>query len=63
LGKAVGEPFFDTVRLLHRYLLLRYYIGKSITAVATACLVLAALSGLYLRWPARPWLTETGATR
>jgi sulfite reductase (NADPH) flavoprotein alpha-component len=56
LGKAVGEGFFDTVRSLHRYLLLphnRAGAGRPITALAAAGLVFSALSGLYLRWPRR----------
>jgi sulfite reductase (NADPH) flavoprotein alpha-component len=56
LGKAVGERFFDTVRSLHRYLLLphnRAGAGRPITAFAAAGLVFSALSGLYLRWPRR----------
>ena len=56
LGKAAGERFFDTVRLLHRFLLLphnRAGIGRPITTFAAGCLVFSALSGLYLRWPRR----------
>jgi sulfite reductase (NADPH) flavoprotein alpha-component len=56
LGKALGERFFDTVRSLHRYLLLphnRAGAGRPITAFAAAGLVFSALSGLYLRWPRR----------
>ena len=56
LGKAVGERFFDTVRSLHRYLLLphnRAGAGRPITTFAAACLAFFALSGLYLRWPRR----------
>jgi len=56
LGKAVGERFFDTVRSLHRYLLLphnRAGAGRPITTFAAVCLVFSALSGLYLRWPRR----------
>jgi sulfite reductase (NADPH) flavoprotein alpha-component len=56
LGKAVGERFFDTVRSLHRYLLLphnRAGVGRPITTFAAGCLVFSALSGLYLRWPRR----------
>ena len=56
LGKAVGERFFDTVRLLHRYLLLphnRGGVGRQITTFAAASLAFSALSGLYLRWPRR----------
>jgi sulfite reductase (NADPH) flavoprotein alpha-component len=57
LGPAVGESFFDTVRLLHRFLLLphnRGGWGRPITAFASGCLAFSALSGLYLRWPRRP---------
>jgi len=56
LGKAVGESFFDTVRELHRYLLLphnRGGAGRPITTVAAFCLLFFAVSGLYLRWPRR----------
>jgi sulfite reductase (NADPH) flavoprotein alpha-component len=56
LGEAVGERFFDTVRLLHRYLLLphnRGGVGRPVTTFAAACLAFSALSGLYLRWPRR----------
>jgi sulfite reductase (NADPH) flavoprotein alpha-component len=54
LGKAVGEQFFDTVRLAHRYLLLphnRGGVGRPITTIAACCLVYSVFSGLYLRWP------------
>src|SRR3569833_1097173 len=56
LGKAVGERFFDTVRSLHRYLLLPHNkagVGRPLTTFAAACQVFFALSGLYLRWPRR----------
>ena len=72
LGKAVGERFFDTVRSLHRFLLLphnRGGAGRPITAFAAGCLVFFALSGLYLRWPRgrvlewRAWLKPDLARR
>ena len=72
LGKAVGESFFDTVRTLHRYLLLphnRGGAGRPITTFAAGCLVFFALSGLYLRWPRgrvldwRAWLKPDFARR
>jgi sulfite reductase (NADPH) flavoprotein alpha-component len=72
LGKAVGERFFDTVRTLHRYLLLphnRGGAGRPITTFAAGCLVFFALSGLYLRWPRgrvlewRAWLKPDLARR
>jgi sulfite reductase (NADPH) flavoprotein alpha-component len=72
LGKAVGERFFDTVRTLHRYLLLphnRGGAGRPITTFAAGCLVFFALSGLYLRWPRgrvlnwRAWLKPDFARR
>jgi sulfite reductase (NADPH) flavoprotein alpha-component len=56
LGQANGERFFDAVRSLHRFLLLphnRGGIGRPVTTVAAICLVISALSGLYLRWPRR----------
>lgn len=62
LGPATGERFFDSVRSLHRFLLLphnRGGIGRPITTFAAVCLAVSALSGLYLRWLARPrdWRT------
>ncbi|HET8701595.1 MAG TPA: sulfite reductase flavoprotein subunit alpha, partial [Nitrococcus sp.] len=61
LGMAAGEPFFNSVRELHRWLL-SGAIGKQIVAAATMALLALSLSGLYLRWPRRlgnwrVWLT------
>ncbi|MCS4510905.1 PepSY domain-containing protein [Xylophilus ampelinus] len=57
-----GAAFFDWAERLHRWLLLPRDTGKSVTGTLAACLLLLALSGLYLRWPRRPlawrtWLT------
>ena len=57
LGQANGQRFFDTVRALHRWLLLPGNgngIGRQITAIAAISLIYFALSGLWLRWPRRP---------
>lgn len=57
LGQANGQDFFDTVRALHRWLLLPGNgngIGRQITAIAAMSLIYFALSGLWLRWPRRP---------
>ncbi|NQE63745.1 PepSY domain-containing protein [Caulobacter sp. RHG1] len=56
LGKATGEPFFATVRRLHRWLLLPgdgEGMGRQITGAAAISLIFFAISGLYLRWPKR----------
>lgn len=54
LGPARGEGFFETVRRLHRWLLLPGDgdgWGRTITGASALALVYLALSGLYLRWP------------
>ena len=52
-----GERFFRNVMQLHRWLtwgdLGHQAIGKQIVGAATALCLYLALSGLYLRWPAR----------
>ncbi|MET0659096.1 MAG: PepSY-associated TM helix domain-containing protein [Steroidobacteraceae bacterium] len=52
-----GEQFFRGVMQLHRWLTWRdlgnQAIGKQIVGAATALCLYLALSGLYLRWPAR----------
>ena len=57
-----GAAFFDWAERLHRWLLLPRDTGKPITGALAGCLLLLAVSGLYLRWPRRPlawrtWLT------
>jgi sulfite reductase (NADPH) flavoprotein alpha-component len=57
LGNATGERFFETVRALHRWLLLPGSgngPGRQITGATAICLVFFAVSGLWLRWPRRP---------
>lgn len=58
LGKITGEQFFQTVRSLHRWLLIpsqegSINIGRQITGFCAFSLLFFALSGLYLRWPRR----------
>ncbi len=57
-----GADFFEWVEQLHRWLLLPRDAGKVVGGALAACLLVMALSGLYLRWPRRPlawrqWLT------
>ncbi|MNP04947.1 hypothetical protein D3C76_968860 [compost metagenome] len=61
LGEPSGQPFFDLMLQLHRFLAMGEF-GKQITAACTLILVFFCLSGLYLRWPRkagnwRTWLT------
>ncbi|WP_390342509.1 PepSY domain-containing protein [Variovorax boronicumulans] len=55
LPDPVGEHFFEFVEELHRWLLLPRDDGKPITGSLAGLLLLLALSGLYLRWPRRPF--------
>lgn len=59
-GEALGEPggraFFQFSEQLHRWLVMpggNQSPGKTIVGISTLLLVFLALSGLYLRWPAR----------
>lgn len=52
LGQAGGRAFFITVMKLHRWLLAGD-LGKQIVGASTLILIVLALSGLYLRWPAK----------
>lgn len=49
-----GNRFFDVVEQFHRWLLLPVDIGKVVAGSLSMCLLVLALSGLYLRWPRRP---------
>lgn len=53
LPEPRGDEFFETVESLHRWLLLPRDIGKPVTGVLAASLLLLAISGLVLRWPRR----------
>ena len=48
-----GAAFFQFVERFHRWLLLPVETGKLISGTLSLCLLLLALSGLYLRWPRR----------
>ncbi|HEV7814575.1 MAG TPA: sulfite reductase flavoprotein subunit alpha [Janthinobacterium sp.] len=57
-----GCDAFEWVEALHRWLLLPRETGRGVAGTLACCLLLTALSGLYLRWPRRPlawrsWLT------
>ena len=51
LPSARGLAFFEFVDDLHRRMLLPKDTGTLITGTTAACLLVLALSGLYLRWP------------
>lgn len=53
LPEPRGDELFETVESLHRWLLLPRDIGKPVTGVLAASLLLLAISGLVLRWPRR----------
>jgi sulfite reductase (NADPH) flavoprotein alpha-component len=61
LGEAKrGDQFFHVTEDIHRRLAAGN-VGKQVVGVATVCLLIMALSGLYLRWPKvvsswRTWL-------
>jgi sulfite reductase (NADPH) flavoprotein alpha-component len=58
LGPAHGEHYFDFCESLHRWLALpgrENGPGRTITGVAALTMVYFTCSGLYLRWPRRPW--------
>lgn len=54
LGPARGDEFFETVERLHRFLLLPREQGRLYTGVLACALLVLVISGLWLRWPARP---------
>lgn len=53
LPAARGLAFYEFVDKLHRWLLMPRSMGSWFTGTAAACLLVLALSGLYLRWPRR----------
>ncbi len=53
LPEPRGDEAFETLESLHRWLLLPRDIGKPVTGVLAAALLLLAVSGLVLRWPRR----------
>lgn len=55
LPSQQGAEFFEWAERLHRWLLLSRDDGKPITGTLAGMLVLLSLSGLYLRWPRKPW--------
>ncbi|QIL79579.1 nitric oxide synthase [Diaphorobacter sp. HDW4A] len=50
-----GAGFFEFMERMHIWLLLPTKIGQPVTGALAACLLLLCVSGLYLRWPRRPW--------
>ena len=62
LPEQHGEAFFEWMERLHRWLLLPRDDGKSVTGTLAFCLLFLSLSGLYLRWPAKPFSWRTWLT-
>jgi sulfite reductase (NADPH) flavoprotein alpha-component len=54
LPPLVGNAFFELMERFHRWLLLPIEYGKLVAGSLSVCLLILALSGLYLRWPRRP---------
>ncbi|MFT3802178.1 MAG: sulfite reductase flavoprotein subunit alpha [Burkholderiaceae bacterium] len=50
-----GTAFFDWIERLHRWLLLPVDIGRPVAGSLAALLLFLSFSGLYLRWPSKPW--------
>jgi sulfite reductase (NADPH) flavoprotein alpha-component len=48
-----GNGFFEFMERFHRWLLLPIEYGKLVAGSLSICLLMLALSGLYLRWPRR----------
>ncbi|WP_433693610.1 PepSY domain-containing protein [Herbaspirillum seropedicae] len=53
LPPVTGMEFFEFTERFHRWLLLPTEIGKIVLGTLALCLLMLALSGLYLRWPRR----------
>ncbi len=48
-----GNDFFEFIERFHRWLLLPVDNGKIVAGSLSMCLLVLALSGLYMRWPRR----------
>ena len=53
LPPLAGNEFFEFVERFHRWLLLPTDTGKIVAGSLSMCLLILALSGLYMRWPRR----------
>lgn len=53
LAPLSGNEFFEFVERFHRWLLLPVDNGKIVAGSLSLCLLVLALSGLYMRWPRR----------
>ena len=53
LRPLVGNDFFEFIERFHRWLLLPIEYGKLVAGTLALCMMILALSGLYLRWPRR----------
>jgi len=53
LPPLAGNEFFEFTERFHRWLLLPTDTGKIVAGSLSMCLLILALSGLYMRWPRR----------
>ncbi|WP_034296894.1 sulfite reductase flavoprotein subunit alpha [Herbaspirillum sp. RV1423] len=53
LPPPAGNAFFEFIERFHRWLLLPVDNGKVVAGSLSMCLLVLALSGLYMRWPRR----------
>src|SRR5450830_1203223 len=53
LAPLAGSGFFEFTERFHRWLLLPIEYGKPVAGTLSLCMLILALSGLYLRWPRR----------
>src|SRR5450830_365411 len=53
LPPLAGNEFFEFTEHFHRWLLLPTDYGKIVAGSLSLCLLILALSGLYMRWPRR----------
>ncbi|WP_447122026.1 PepSY-associated TM helix domain-containing protein [Glaciimonas sp. GG7] len=49
-----GNDFFQFVERFHRWFLTSQNMGRVLTGCTALCMLVMALSGLYLRWPKQP---------